>query len=55
MHNDNRSGLVPPEIPTVANFELKGNILATFKDIPFYGNDPEDYCKNIYDLLDIVN
>lgn len=28
MHDDNRSGLVPPEIPGALNFELKGHILA---------------------------
>lgn len=55
LRNENRSGFVPPEIPSTTNFELKGNFITMLKDNPFYRKDQEDAYKNIDKVLDIVN
>ena len=51
MCNDNEPGLVPPEIPTMTNFELKGHILSMLNDIPFSGKDHEDAFRHIEAVL----
>lgn len=55
MHNENWSGLVPPEIPSATNFELKGHILNMLKDIPLYEKDHEDSYRHIDEVFDIAN
>lgn len=52
---DNSLGLVQPEIPNTANFELKEHILAMLKDIPFYRKDHRDAYKRIDELNEIAN
>lgn len=55
MCNNNGSSIVPPEVPTTTNFELKVHILAMLKDIPLYGKYHEDSYKHIDEVLDIAN
>ena len=55
MRNDIGPGLVQTTIPATATFELKGNILAQLKDMPFYGKDHEDAYKHIDEVNDIAD
>lgn len=52
---DNGPGLTQPKVLNTTNFELKGNMLAMFKDVSFYGKDHEDAYKNLDELKNIAN
>lgn len=55
MCDDNRTSLVPPEIPTNTKFELPGHILSMLKDTIFPSNDYEDAYKQIGKVVEIEN
>lgn len=55
MQNDNGPNLLPPEISTTSNFEIKWAHPLHACRHPIFGKDHEDAYKHIDEVLDIEN